>query len=114
MEEFLTTNVLGKDDHKRQFALYWKNESAKIVSALQEPLRNTTSGIAELDWEIQLTTARRHQGTVNKQSATVLIQPKRGNARDKIMFEIDKKDAKLILNKLNALDKILEAASAPQ
>ena len=40
----------------------------------------------------------------------MLIQPKRGNARDKIMFEIDKKDAKLILDKLAALDKVLEAA----
>ena len=60
LDEFLANNVQGKDDHKRQFALFWKNESVKIVSALQEPLRNTTSGIAELDWEIQLTTASRH------------------------------------------------------
>jgi len=52
LEEFLANSVKGKDDHKKQFALFWKNESAKIISALQEPLRNTTSGIAELDWEI--------------------------------------------------------------
>jgi len=60
LEEFLANSVKGKEDHKKQFALFWKNESAKIISALQEPLRNTTSGIAELDWEIQLTTASRY------------------------------------------------------
>ena len=60
LEDFLANNVKGKDDHKKQFALFWKNESAKIISALQEPLRNATSGIAELDREIQLTTASRH------------------------------------------------------
>ena len=113
LEEFLSNNVTGaKEDHKKQFAQFWKNEQAKIIAALSEPLRNENSGIGEIDWEIQLTTASRHQGSVNKQSATVLIQPKRGNQRDKIMFEIDKKDAKLIIDKISALDKVLEAASA--
>ena len=98
----------AKEDHKKQIATYWKNEQSKIMAALGEPLRNETSGIAELDWEVQLTTASRHQASINKQSATVLIQPKRGNQRDKIMFEIEKKDARLILDKLSALDKVLE------
>jgi hypothetical protein len=39
----------------------------------------------------------------------VLIQPKRGNQRDKIMFEIEKKDAKLIIDKIAALERVLEA-----
>ena len=39
-----------------------------------------------------------------------MIQPKRGDTRDKIMFEIEKKDAKLILDKLSALEKVLEVA----
>jgi hypothetical protein len=56
-----------------------------------------------------LTTASRHQGTVNKQSATVLLQPRRGDQRDKIMFEVSKRDCKLILDKISALDKVLEA-----
>ena len=115
LDEFLSNSVTGaKEDHKKQFAQFWKNEQAKIIAALSEPLRNENSGIADIDWEIQLTTASRHQGSVNKQSATVLIQPKRGNQRDKIMFEIDKKDAKLIIDKISALDKVLEAASTAQ
>ena len=109
LEEFLTNQVQAKEDHKKQIATFWKNESTKIITALTEPLRNETSGIAEIDWEIQLTTASRHQASINKQSATVLIQPKRGNARDKIMFEIEKKDARLILDKLASLEKVLEA-----
>ena len=109
LEEFLTNQVQAKEDHKKQIATFWKNDSTKIITALTEPLRNETSGIAEIDWEIQLTTASRHQASINKQSATVLIQPKRGNARDKIMFEIEKKDARLILDKLASLEKVLEA-----
>jgi len=67
LDQFLSNNIQGcKEDHKRQIALFWKNEQAKIISALQEPLRNETSGIGELDWEIQLTTASRHQGSINK------------------------------------------------
>ncbi len=46
LDEFLTNNVTGaKDDHKRQFALFWKNEQAKIIAALSEPLRNENGGI---------------------------------------------------------------------
>ena len=99
----------AKDDHKRQIALYWKNEQNKIIKALNEPLRNQTSGISEIDWEIHVTTASRHQGNINKQSATVVIQPKRGNLRDKIIFEMGKKDAKLILDKLSSLDALLQS-----
>ena len=66
LDDFLNTQVQGKEDHKRQIAQFWKNEQAKIISALTEPLRNETSGIAEIDWEIQLTTASRHQGNINK------------------------------------------------
>lgn len=109
LEEFLSNQVQAKEDHKKQIATFWKNDCTKIITALTEPLRNETSGIAEMDWEIQLTTASRHQASINKQSATVLIQPKRGNARDKIMFEIEKKDARLILDKLASLEKVLEA-----
>ena len=42
----------AKDDHKKQIATYWKNEQSKVMSALSEPLRNETSGIAEIDWEV--------------------------------------------------------------
>jgi len=50
--------VYKQNDHyKRQIALYWKNEQSKVIKALNEPLRNETSGIADMDWEIQLTTA---------------------------------------------------------
>jgi hypothetical protein len=44
----------------------------------------------------------------------VLIQPKRGNQRDKIMFEIEKKDAKLILDKISSLEKVLESTGTAQ
>lgn len=53
LEEFLSNNVTGaKEDHKKQFAQFWKNEQAKIIAALSEPLRNENSGIGEIDWEI--------------------------------------------------------------
>ena len=42
----------------------------------------------------------------------MLVQPKRGNQRDKIMFEIDKKDAKMMLDKIAALEKVIEATAA--
>jgi len=58
--------VQAKEDHKKQIASFWKNASTKIITALTEPLRNETSGIAEMDWEIQLTTASRHQASINK------------------------------------------------
>jgi hypothetical protein len=101
-----------KEDLKKQIATFWKNEQGKILAALSEPLRNETSGIADIDWEVQLTTASRHQASINKQSATVVIQPRRGNQRDKIMFEIEKKDARLIIDKIGALEKVLELTSA--
>ncbi len=42
----------AKDDHKKQISTYWKNEQAKLIKALTDPLRNETSGIADMDWEI--------------------------------------------------------------
>ncbi|CDW85594.1 UNKNOWN [Stylonychia lemnae] len=114
LEEFLTNQVKARDDHKRQIAQYWKNEQNKIIKALNEPLRNQTGGISEIDWEIHVTTASRHQGNINQQSATVVIQPKRGNVRDKIMFEMGKKDAKQILDKLSSLDALLNSAAQLQ
>jgi hypothetical protein len=55
-----------KEDLKKQIATFWKNEQGKILAALSEPLRNETSGIADIDWEVQLTTASRHQASINK------------------------------------------------
>ena len=66
----------ARDEHKKQIALYWKNESVKVVKALSESLRNETSGIADIDGEIHLTTASRHQSNINKSQATVVLQPK--------------------------------------
>ncbi len=66
----------ARDDHKRQIAQYWKNEQAKIIKALNEPLMNETSGISDMDWEINVTNASRHQSNINKQSATIVINPK--------------------------------------
>eukprot|EP00347_Sterkiella_histriomuscorum_P012290 403369156 len=114
LEEFLTNQVKARDDHKRQIALYWKNEQTKIIKALNEPLRNQTSGIADIDWEIHVTTASRHQGNINQQNATVVLQPKRGNLRDRIIFEMGKKDAKLILDKLSSLESLLQNAQSLQ
>ena len=49
-------------------------------------------------------TAGRHQPKINQQSATVVIQPKTGDYRDRLMFEVGKADVSLMLDKLSILD----------
>eukprot|EP00349_Pseudokeronopsis_sp_Brazil_P000187 CAMPEP_0202958826 /NCGR_PEP_ID=MMETSP1396-20130829/3088_1 /ASSEMBLY_ACC=CAM_ASM_000872 /TAXON_ID= /ORGANISM="Pseudokeronopsis sp., Strain Brazil" /LENGTH=107 /DNA_ID=CAMNT_0049677085 /DNA_START=231 /DNA_END=554 /DNA_ORIENTATION=- len=101
-EEFIASGVEAREDFKKQLQLFWKNEVGRIVKALSDPLRNDAAGIQDIDWEIHLTTASRHQQNINKQTATVLIQPKSGSAegREKILFEVEKSDAKMILDKI--------------
>ena len=48
--------------------------------------------------------ATRHVSSVRQQSATVVLQPKRGN---KIMFEATKADVKMMLDKLNVFDQFV-------
>ena len=73
MDKVFIQKVNTREDYKKQISLFWKNESGKILKAISEPIRNETSGIQEIDWEIHLTQASRHQSNINKHSATVLI-----------------------------------------
>jgi len=46
--------------------------------------------------------ASRHEANINKQAATVAIMPKKGGA--KVLFEVDKASAKMVLDKLNTIE----------
>jgi len=99
--------VSARDDIKRAIQLWWKQESSSILSAIRAPTSNSTQGIADIDWQIHLTTASRHVPNVRAQSATVVLQAAKGNARDKIMFEVNKQDVSMILDKLSILDQLI-------
>ena len=74
------------------------------MAAIRGPTSQETEGIADVDWQISLTTATRHSSKVNRQSATVVLQPKKSATREKIMFEVTKADAAMMLDKLSIID----------
>jgi hypothetical protein len=88
LEEYLQVKVAGRDETRKVILQFWKQEGAQLLQAVRTPTLNVAQqGLNEIDWEIQSTMATRHQQTVGKQSATIVIQPKRG---DKIIFEANK------------------------
>lgn len=110
LEGYLSRKVSAREETKKAITIFWKQERANIVRAVRAPTANQTEGIADLDWQIHLATAGRHQPKVNKQSATMVIQPKSGDQRDRVMFEVSKADVSLMLDKLRVLDQIMGAS----
>ena len=105
LEEYLQVKVSGRDETRKVILQFWKQEGAQLLQAVRTPTLNVAQqGLADVEWEIQSTMATRHQQTVGKQSATIVIQPKRG---DKIIFEANKQDVRGLLDKLKVLDSFL-------
>ena len=77
------------------------------MQAVRMATANDTEGIGDIDWQIHLTTASRHQSKVNQQSATVVIQPQKGDQRERIMFEVAKSDVSFMLEKLSIVDQVV-------
>lgn len=73
LDKYLARKVSAREETKKAISIYWKQERANILRAIRIPTANQTEGIADLDWQIHLTTAGRHQPKVNTQSATVVI-----------------------------------------
>jgi hypothetical protein len=84
--------------------MWLKQEQANILAAIRGPTASETEGIADVDWQIHLTTATRHSSKVNQQSATVVLQPKKTADREKIMFEVSRADVAMMLDKLAIID----------
>ena len=60
LERYMTRKVSGRDETKKAIAIFWKQERANIIRAVRAPTANDTEGVADLDWQIHLTTAGRH------------------------------------------------------
>ena len=62
--------------------------------------------MADIDWEIHVTTNSRYQTGINKRTATVLVNPTVCNGAkgsDKIIFEVSKSDVNSILDKIDSV-----------
>ena len=84
------------------------------MKAVRMATANDTEGIGDIDWQIHLTTASRHQSKVNTQCATVVIQPQKGDQRERIMFEVNRADVSLMLEKLSIVDTIIGGAASEE
>ena len=73
LEQYLSRKVSAREETKKAVSIFWKQERANIIRAIRAPTANETDGIADLDWQIHLATAGRHQPKVNMQSATMVI-----------------------------------------
>ena len=82
---------------------FWRSHSQPLMQLIESPVSNSTQGIKQIDWEINLTTHSRYQQNISKQSATVLIQPRSQINKDRIMFEISKQDITTILDKIESV-----------
>ena len=82
------------------------------MQAVRIATASEVEGISDIDWQIHLTTASRHQPKLNQQSATLVIQPKTGNQRERIMFEVNKADVAMMLDKLSVIDQVTNPAAA--
>ena len=109
LEGYLKRKVSGREETKKAISIYWKQERANIIRAVRAPTANQTEGVADLDWQIHLATAGRHQPKINQQSATMVIQPRYGSTRERLMFEVSKADVSLMLDKLSIIDSIVGA-----
>jgi len=109
LDSYLSKQVSAKEDFKKSIQQFWKNEQGRLMKALN-PLKASCSGIKDIDWEVHLTTASRHKQNINKQTATVVIQPLSNN-KDKIMFEADKEGVKDILDKLSVIETFINLQS---
>ena len=65
LDQFLTRKVTARDDTKKAITQWWRQESASILAAIRGPTSFDTEGIADIDWQIHLTTATRHVSKVN-------------------------------------------------
>ena len=111
LEKYMGRKVSAREETKKAISIWWKQERANVIRAVRAPTANCTEGIADLDWQIHLATAGRHQPKVNQQSATMVIQPRNGDHRDRVMFEVSKHDVSVMLDKLRVLDQIVGAPS---
>ena len=60
LEKYLSRKVTARDDIKKAISMFWKQEKSKIIQALRVPTANEIEGIADIDWQIHLSTASRH------------------------------------------------------
>ena len=65
LEQYLVKKVSAREDSKKAISLFWKQERSNIMQAVRTATANDTEGIGEIDWQIHLTTASRHQSKVN-------------------------------------------------
>ena len=65
LDKYLTRKVSAREDTKKAITLFWKQERANIIRAVRAPTANAVEGLADIDWQIHLTTAGRHQPKVN-------------------------------------------------
>ena len=65
LEKYMGRKVSARDETKKAITLYWKQERANIIRAVRAPTANSVEGIADLDWQISLTTAGRYQPKAN-------------------------------------------------
>ena len=65
LDSFIAAKVQGKEETKKAISMWWKQEQANILAAIRGPTASDTEGIADIDWQISLTTATRHSSKVN-------------------------------------------------
>ena len=114
LDKYLTRKVSARDETKKAISIFWKQERSNIIKAVRAPTANDSEGIADLDWQIHMSTAGRHQPKVNTLSATMVLQARSGDQRDRLMFEVSKADVALMLDKLSILDSITGGEAAAQ
>ena len=65
LDGYMAAKVQGKEETKKAISMWWKQEQANILAAIRGPTASETEGIADIDWQISLTTATRHSTKVN-------------------------------------------------
>lgn len=65
LDAFLAAKVSSRDETKKAISMWWKQEQTNILAAIRGPTAHDTEGIADIDWQIHLTTATRHSSKVN-------------------------------------------------
>ena len=79
---------------------FWKTHGAEMLKIIEKPVSNYNQGISQVDWELHLIAHSRHQSSISKQSATMMIKSKDG---EKIQFEMSKNDVDSILDKIDSV-----------
>ena len=108
LRTYLENNMDLNDTQRKIVFKFWKTHGPSIMQIIERPVSNYTQSIANVDWEIHMTTQSRHQSNIKSKTATILVetqsQPLSGApTKVRVMFEVNADDLNTMIEKIDSV-----------